>query len=167
MSIALYNDLLFTSKNFDPKIYVLDRQTNNQITNIGDLNLAETRKYMFINNGEIMIAIGPSFMILTMFRVNLASNYTVEQFLAYPFPTVHRLAKVNDTLFYASIWTNRRIVAYRYQNATWSSKSFVNATGSGSAAHITVDECGRICYIIGSFDLRIFDSLIWRWHIGI
>ncbi|CAF0887283.1 unnamed protein product [Rotaria sp. Silwood1] len=112
MSIALYNGLLFTSKNFDPEIYVLDRQTNNQITNISDLSLAETRKYMFINNGEIMIATGPSFMALTMFRVNSASNYTVEQFLAYPFPIVHGLAKVNDTLFYASIWTNRRIVAY-------------------------------------------------------
>ncbi|CAF5046273.1 unnamed protein product, partial [Rotaria sp. Silwood1] len=33
---------------------------------------------MFINNGEIMIATGPSFMALTMFRVNSASNYTVE-----------------------------------------------------------------------------------------
>ena len=45
----------------------------------------------------------------------------------------------------------------QYQNNAWDCQSFVNATGSGSGSHLTVDECGRIWYIIGSFGLRIYD----------
>lgn len=76
--------------------------------------------------------------------------------ISFPFAAVHGLAKWNDTLLYASTWTNRRIGVCQYQNNTWGCQSFANATGSGSGSHITVDECGRIWYVLGTFGLRIY-----------
>ena len=64
---------------------------------------------------------------------------------------------MNDTLFYASTWTNRRIGICQSENQTWTCRSFVSATGTGSGSHLAVDECGRIWYVIPTFGLRIYD----------
>ncbi|CAF1213648.1 unnamed protein product [Rotaria magnacalcarata] len=115
MSIALHNGLLFTSGNTDPNICVLDSQTNNPSTNITHSSVAQTRKYIFNNNGETMIATGQSVMSLAIFQVNSLTNYTFQvsdmsfflsinkkQLVAFPFPALHSIAKVNNTLLYSS-----------------------------------------------------------------
>jgi hypothetical protein len=70
---------------------------------------------------------------------------------------VHGLAKVNDSFLYAASWTNRMILAYKYENSVWTNRTFVPASTCGVASHMAVDDCGRVRLIITDFGLRIYD----------
>lgn len=65
---------------------------------------------------------------------------------------------MNDTLLYVSTWNSRSILAYRYDNFTWTYKILVNTTATGDGSFLEVDECGRIWFINTQFGLRIYDS---------
>ena len=78
LSLALYRDSVFTSKNSTPAINVLDKQANQQIINITHASLSQTRKYIFLNNGQTMIATGQSSNALAVFNANGGTNYTFQ-----------------------------------------------------------------------------------------
>jgi streptogramin lyase len=65
---------------------------------------------------------------------------------------------VNDTFLYAGSWNDRAIISYKYENASWTTRTFVSVSGSGTGSHLAVDDCGRVWFIITDFGLRIFDS---------
>ena len=78
LSLALYRDSVFTSKDGTPAINVLDKQANQQIINITHASLSQTRKYIFLNNGQTMIATGQSYNALVVFNNNGGTNYTFQ-----------------------------------------------------------------------------------------
>jgi hypothetical protein len=75
LSIVLYNGSLFTSQNNVPTIYVLNSQTMNQVTNITHSSLFATRKYIFLNDGNTMIATAQQNWSLTVFNVTSSTDY--------------------------------------------------------------------------------------------
>ena len=87
----------------------------------------------------------------------ISSSFSLQQTLPFPAPTVHGLAKANDTLLYAGSWNNRLIVSYKYENTTWTPRTFANVSTGASGSHLAVDDCGRVWFIITDFGLRIYD----------
>lgn len=78
LSLALYRDLVFTSQGGTSAIYVLNEQVNQQIINITHSSLSQTRKYIFLNNGQTMIATAQSANALAVFNNNGGANYTFQ-----------------------------------------------------------------------------------------
>ena len=78
VSLALYNNAVFTAIDNTPTIYVLDNTAKNQIINITDVSLLKTRKYIFLNNGQTMIVTAQSSNALAVFNVNAPTNYTLQ-----------------------------------------------------------------------------------------
>ena len=77
---------------------------------------------------------------------------------AFPALGIHGLAKANDMLLYAGSWDQRIIVSYKYENSSWTARTFVSVSGTGTGSHLAVDDCGRVWFIITDFGLRIYDS---------
>lgn len=169
-NLKYYNEAYYVGSNN----YILVINSNNLTiqNNITSVNINAPRDMMFLNNGNIFVAVstGNSLYIFFNQSSNLSTNYypMYQQQLNYIYP--HGLVYINDTFFYGTSWNNNTVYSYTaVQNSTqwnqnstqWNQNLVINAapwapTASGN--HITIDECGRFWYSLGNYGLVIFDS---------
>ena len=74
-TISLYKNLIFSALSGYPTIYVFNSSTMNILVNITYPTLSQTRKFLFLNNGQTLIATSQSNRSLTIFDINSLVNY--------------------------------------------------------------------------------------------
>ena len=158
VSIALHSNQIYTASDGVPSIKVYDDRTSNLLLSINHPTLTRVRKMIFINNGQNMVVTAQDNQSLIVFDIHSLTNYTVQRILPFPAVGIHGLVQVNDTFLYAGSWNDRAIISYKYENSSWTARSFVTVTAGTSGSHLAVDDCGRVWFIIIDFGLRIYDS---------
>ncbi|CAF1397138.1 unnamed protein product [Adineta ricciae] len=158
LTVTLYNNEMFTAVDGTPRIHLRNKLTNVYIGNLTYSTLNQVRKIIFINDGQTMIVPTQQNKSVTIFNFYSSSNYSIQGVFALPYSSIHGIAKVNETFFYISTWSDRLILSCKYENLTWTHQILVNGTTTQWGSHLTVDDCGRIWFINTNFGLRIFDS---------
>jgi hypothetical protein len=110
---------------------------------------------ILLDGGQTMVVSLVFNNVLLFFnRPNRASiNYTLAYSQPVSYSNPHKLWRVNDTLFYATSWSQK--ILYSYSNVMssyWNKMLIVNAgatsTSTGSN-HVVVDECDRRWFSFG------------------
>lgn len=78
LSVILHQGLLFTSLGGISAINVLTGENATQLANVTHSSLSNTRKLMFLNDGQTMIATAQSVMALSVFERISPTNYTFQ-----------------------------------------------------------------------------------------
>jgi hypothetical protein len=93
LSVVLYQGLLFTSLGGTSAINILTSENATQLANITHPSLSNTRKLIFLNDGQTMITTAQNAMSLSLFERNSPINYTfqvsVTPFLRKQFMLLH------------------------------------------------------------------------------
>jgi hypothetical protein len=136
-----------------------------QLHNISTPSIHGVRDMIFPNDGQQMIVVSAFNHLLLFFNRSSAVphdyHFIGSRGVSYDIP--HCLFYIDDNSFYLSSWKNNTI--YRYDNAgnatSWTETLVLNAssvTSGFSGNHISVDNCGRFWFSLGTSGMRIFDS---------
>ena len=78
LNVVLRQGLLFTSLGGISAINILTSENATQLANITHSSLSNTRKLIFLNDGQTMIATAQSVMALSLFERSSSTNYTFQ-----------------------------------------------------------------------------------------
>jgi hypothetical protein len=163
LTITYYNDAYYVG--FNLFIMVIDSNNFTLLNNITTSWLNGTRGMMFLYSGQIMVVVSTTNGFLLFFNrsSNVSRNYNFFYQQAVNYTNPHGLWYINDTYFYATSWADNTIYSYSAvkNSTTWTQKLFLNASsvaGSSNGNHLTIDECGRYWFSLGSWGVRIFNN---------
>lgn len=123
-----------------------------------------TRDMIFLNDGDIMVVAATGSRSLAFLkRMNHSStNYTFLFTQTFDSMTPHVLWYVNGIFLYVTSWRNNRIYSLTQVNSTfWQENLFIDASSFSNNTvgdHVTIDECNRFWFAMGSAEFVIFDE---------
>ena len=162
-SLTEHNGTYYISSGTN-RILVVNSSTFSIMGTIIPPTINSSRDILFLNNGDIMVVAGVySQWVVFLKRVNHSpTNYTFLFKQSYDSITPHGLWYVNDTFFYVTSWKNNRVYSFTQVNTTfWQDDLFIDAGvfyNSSLGYHITVDQCNRYWYAMGTAGFLIFDE---------
>ena len=162
-SIAYFNETYYVG--FSNAILAVDSNNFTILHTIQSNSIFRARDMMFVNNGEIMIVTSSILNYLVFFERKSAGSkdYDYSGRLSVEYQNPYGLWYIKDTYFYATSLTSSSIYAYSSVNSSllWMEVLFVDAravVASFFGYHLTIDQCNRIWFSLGSSGIRIFDS---------
>jgi hypothetical protein len=150
---------------FDAYILVLDSNNFTELNNITTLSLSGTRGMIFLNDGQTFVVASTYNQYILFFnRSNTVSqSYTFvgQQYVNYSYP--HGLWYISDTFFYVTSWGDNTIYSYSATNVNtiWTQNLFLDPKSVATTSdgnHLTIDECNRYWYSLGSNGMTIFNN---------
>ena len=150
---------------FDPYILVLSSSNFTVLHNITAPYLQGTRGMIFLNDGQTLVAASTNNQYILFFNQSntVSQSYTFvgQQYVNYSYP--HGLWYISDTFFYVTSWGDNTIYSYSATNVStvWTQNFFLNAKPAAPASdgnHLTIDECNRYWYSLGSNGMKIFNN---------
>ena len=146
-------------------ILVVDSNNLTQIHNISTPFLDGARDMIFLNNGQQMLVASTKNDRLVFFNRSSPTSHNYDyighQNVSCKGP--HGLFYVSDALFYLTSFITNTVYAYSSttNNAVWSGTLVLNASSSASSsdgAHITIDDCDRYWFSLGTYGVQVFDK---------
>jgi hypothetical protein len=122
------------------------------------------RGIILLDGGQMMVVSSVFNNVLLFFnRTNTAPiNYTLAYSQPVSYSNPHGLWRVNDTLFYATSWSQKRLYSYSNVNSSyWNEMLIVDAGATSTSTggnHVVVDECERRWFSLGSAGVLIYDK---------
>jgi len=163
MNLKYYNNNYYVA--LTSCILVIDSNNLTINNNITSSSLSGARDMMFLNNGDIFVAVSTTNNYLLFFNRsnNMSTNYNFAYGQSVNYTNPHGLFFINDTYFYATSWANNSVYSYSAISGStgWSENLVLDAqsvASNSSGNHIAIDECGRFWFALSNYDLMIFDS---------
>ena len=82
LTIALHNNNIFTGRDTDPTIHILDERNLAPVTNITYPSLNQVRKFIFLNNGRTIVVPTQSNFSVTILDVQSPTLHTIQVSIA-------------------------------------------------------------------------------------
>ena len=164
MAIGFTNNAYFIGFSSDP-IVVIDRRDLTVLNTISSSHVREVRGIIFLNQGRTMAV--SNYVDQTMVFFNRTgrspSNYTFAYNKSVICPGIHGLNGIDDTLFYATSWTQNSVYSYTSvpNSSSWNETLVIDARSirnDASGAFVTTDECGRHWFSLNMAAVYIFND---------
>ena len=145
-------------------IEVVDSSSRQIVNVITHSYMRDVHDIIFLGNGQTMVVSSTGNQTIVFFDRSSTSpvNYTYAYHIVTSFPAPHGLRYVNDSFFYATSWNRNSVYLYAtIDGLTWNETLFANVNNvvnGATAAHVTIDECGRRWVSIFQNTMVIYDS---------
>jgi hypothetical protein len=146
-------------------ITIVNSTSGALLNNITSPFLQGPRGIIFLDDGNTMVVTSVFNGYLLFFnRTNTAPiNYTFTYYQSVSYSYPHGLWRVNDTLFYATSYSQKRLYSYSSVNSSYWNETLIVDAGAtvistGGASHVVVDECNRRWLSLGSAGVLIYDQ---------
>jgi hypothetical protein len=165
MAVALSNNAYFAGLS-NGTIVVIDSRNLSVLYNISSSYIQFLRGIIFLNNGRTMVITNLNDNLINVFYQanNSSLNYVFAYQQSVNYSQPHGLTVYNDSLFYAVSCTSNSVYSYSaVPNSTlWIERLVIDGSSIGnssSGTFITIDDCGRYWFSLGTPVIQIFDSL--------
>ena len=163
ISITFYGNAYYVGSGVNT-IEVVDSSSRQMVNVITHSDMRDVHDIIFLGNGQTMVVSSTGNQTIVFFNRSSTSpvNYTYAYHIVTSFPALHGLRYVNDSFFYATSWNRNSVYSYAtIDGLTWNETLFANVNNvvnGATAAHVTIDECGRRWISTFQNTMVIYDS---------